>query len=284
MKRLIALLLTLVLVFPVLSQLCIAAEAADKKKDTAEETEEIRAYAPLMDTVEDAELVYGKLTEEGTANVVYMPADEDTLDYFMYLCNICGLYGAETETEDKNLIAYELFAPGTTHRCVLCLDKEEETMIFSVPDTLYPVLQEDVEKELEYYEQEISFPAKFGKNVFPQFFASIGKSQPMGNIVSEVDYAFDGAECWMERYSGIPYAAFQKYIFEMILCGFSIEIDGGSVKDGKLVTTIFHFDNGDAEVIVVYDSEDETASVYYEPGVTYYLLSGKEYKKYIPQK
>lgn len=285
MKRLIALLLTLVLVFPVLSQLCIAAEAADKKKDTAKEKEKAMLYVPLMETLEDADLVSVEVDDEENIYLVYMPADMDTLDYLMYLYSICGIYGRETVIKDKNLMVYELCVPGTDYSGLAYLDKKDKSLIVKAPGEIEGLTQEEMEEELEYYEQEISFPAKFGKNVFPQFFASVGKSQPMGNMVSKIDYVFDGAKCWMEMYSDISYPTLQKYIREMILCGFSVEItNGAKSEDNELITTIFHFDNGDAEVIVRYDSEDGDVCVYYEPGVTYYLLSGKEYKKYIPQK
>lgn len=231
--------------------------------------------AKLQDVVQDQDGLFRMLYENGSA---------EDLEEYLYYCATCGLY-ANAVDMGGDVIVYDLYPLGVSFYCRIALDPANGDMEIILENPENVVSWEQLENHLAYYEQEISFPAEFGKNVFPQFNASIGQTQPMGRVGSDVDYLFDGGAFWNEWYSEVSYGDMRKYVNEMILCGFDVRLVAGQMDDtGALMLAVLHFSNGDADVAVMYDFGEEDASYYTEGGTIWTLLTGEDYTRYIPQK
>lgn len=239
---------------------------------------------PLLEEIGGATLETVVDNEDGTYSLVYTDAGFETLEEYLYCCSTCGLY-AFLQEENASMITYLLYPIGVPFFCKVVLDLEGHHMYIILENTEYIATPASMEAHLPYYEQELSFPAEYGKNVFPQFNASIGEPQPMGYQGAEVDYLFDGAPFWCEMYLDVSYAKIRKYVDEMILCGFDVRLVAGQTNDkGALTLAVLHFSNGDADVAIKYDFEDQDVSYYTEGGTIWTLLTGEDYYRYIPQK
>lgn len=239
---------------------------------------------PFLKEICGAEIIDVSQVEDGQIQLVYKNADEDTLEEFLYYCSTCGLY-ANQYNRDDNLILYDLKPVGVAYNGIVALDPEAKQMLILTENVNNAVTEDQLREHLAYYEQELSFPADFGKNVFPQFYATIGEPQPMGRVGSDIYYIFDGDKFWCEWYSDVSYLELRRYIDEMILCGFDVRLVTGILDDnGALSTAVLHFSNGDADVALSYDYEDESVSIYYETGTMWTLLYGEDYATYIPKK
>lgn len=242
-------------------------------------------YIPLPETIGEATYAYDRWDEEQQiAEIYYQDADQETLEEYLYYCAACGLYASKRELEG-DLTAYYLAPMGQAYWGAVYLDQEKGQLVLLTEVNDGVIGQAQLDAYLAYYEQELSFPAEFGKNVFPQFYASIGEPQPKGMIGESVDYVFDGAPFWAEMYFGVTYQEVRKYLDEMLLCGFDIWIVTAALDDNDVIQTmVLQLSNGDADVVLSYDVADEDAFIYYESGTMWTLLYGEDYVRYIPQR
>lgn len=236
---------------------------------------------PLPEKILDAQLVYTD-SDEKLGYLGYTPANQDTLQAYLKLCAYGGLTSME-QTMSNGLTRYVLAQPGSDFWGVAYLDESNDYLI--VAFDLDCDVNEDAQLEelMAYYLQELTLPTENGRNVMPQFYASVGRTPYMQNLVGSLDYCFDGAMCWTEWYGEIDLARLWRYVSDVMLCGFDVWADYYDADDDGLVNmTLLHFSNGDAEVIVLYNAQDKNATVHYKPGVSYNLISGADYAKYIP--
>lgn len=243
-------------------------------------------YLPVADTIGGASFLEAYIDEDGIINILYENGTQSALEEFLYYCAACGLYSSEGMLSG-DIPGYWLYPMGIPYMALAYLEPETGYLVILSENTsnLNLLDQDQLDTYLAYYEQELSFPADYGKNVFPQFFASIGEPQPLGLQGAEVDYVFDGGAFWQEFYWDVSYEEAKKYVDEMILCGFDAWIVTGILdEENALQTTVLQLSNGDADVVLSYDAADGSAIVYYESGTMWTLLSGEDYARYIPQK
>ena len=66
------------------------------------------------------------------------------------------------------------------------------------------------------------------------------------------------------------------YTMYLYVFNFDVQVDLCMAADDDTISTVvLHYINDEAEVIVTYFASG-SASVYYKPGISYYLLSGSE--------
>lgn len=221
-------------------------------------------------------------TDEEKAYLLYTSADEDTLQVYLKLCAFSGLTSIEYTSSEKELV-YGLIQAGSDFWGMVVLDKEEDYLLVAVDLESNVYNGDALNGIVEYYLQDLALPTENGPNVMPQFYASTNTSPYFQNVMGDLSYCFDNKMCWTEMYSGITLEKMWRYTSDMLLCGFDVWADQAKADDnGVVVKELLHFSNGDAEVIILYDAEDETATVHYKPEVLYNLLSGADYLQYIP--
>lgn len=236
---------------------------------------------PVPEKILDVPQVYSK-TDENNAYLVYAPADRDTLQAYLKLCAYSGWFNRETVFDD-GITRYALLQPGSDLFGVAYLDEDEDRLVVTFDLDCHIFEDEELEILMSYYLQDLTLPTENGRNVMPQFYASVGQRPYLESLMGDMDYCFDGAMCWTEMYAQINFGRLWRYASDMMLCGFDVWYDATRADDnGCVQQVLLHFSNGDAEVIVMYDAEDETAVVHYKPGVSYNLISGEDYLKYIP--
>lgn len=242
-------------------------------------------YLPLLQTIGDAK--YDRVAADGSgyANIIYNNGSLEALREYLFYCAACGLYSREV-TLSNGLTVYYLHPMGVPYKGAVYLDPETSQLIINTEIIENMLEADELEAHMAYYDQELSFPASFGKNVFPQFYASINAPRPqVGRSGSEVDYVFDGGKFWNEMYWDVSYTAVRKYLDEMLLCGFETWVVTGDMDDnGALQTTVLQLSNGDADIVLTYDAADGDVSIYYESGTMWTLLDGENYTRYIPQR
>ena len=239
---------------------------------------------PVPESVNGSPMVEAGQASDTQMYVVYQPADEDSLASYLKLCSLCGLQ-SYLLGQDDTATQYAILKPGTSYAGVVALDHTEDFLYILTDMDILGYETVELEYMMEYYLQDIALPTELGTNAMPQFYASVNATPYYQGIVGEISYVFDNASCWTEWYSDIDYEALWQYMSDMLVCGFDIWLDMVQFDDNEMLTkSVIHFSNGDAEVIVVYDASDKDASVYYKPGVSYNLLDGDDYAKYIPQR
>lgn len=241
-------------------------------------------YLPIAEFLGDAEFYDGDVDENGNILLCYSDADESAVEDLLFICTACGLFNLPVELEGYSQ-AYGLYAPGEAYYAITYLDAQKGLLYLEANPTDNLLYQAELDALLPYYDQELTFPAEFGKNVFPQFYASIGQSVPLGMQGSGVSHVFGGGAFWCEMYFDVSYDALRKYIDEMLLCGFDAWVVTGSLAEDKTLTkAVLQLSNGDADIVISYDAGDNSVLVYYESGTMWTILSGEDYARYIPQK
>lgn len=236
---------------------------------------------PFPETVLGAQRTYAN-KKDGMAYWVYAPADQDTLYAYLKLCAYSGLINAE-QTLTDGTVRYDLVQPGSDFWAVVYLDDAEEQLLVATDENNSIFEDGTLGALTEYYLQELTLPSENGRYVMPQFYASVGRNPFFQNQMGSLSYCFDDAMHWTEWYNEIDLAKMWRYTSDMLLCGFDVCLDYYEMDDnGYLQLALLHFSNGDAEVIVMYQAAEKQADVHYKPGVSYNLLSGEDYLKYIP--
>lgn len=236
---------------------------------------------PLLDTINDAPFVQSGDSSENEIYYAYDPADADDLEYFLTLCAITGVYSYPYSI-DETQQTYLLLKPGTDFAAIISYSIENGFMTVSAPRDCPATDEETLSAAIDYFLQDVALPSGNGANVMPQFYASVN-SMIVSSGTFGLNGIFDGELAWTEYYKNISFAQMDKYISEMMLCGFDVTItDFACGDDGVIDNCLYILDNGDAQIIVLYT--DDYVSVHYKPGVSYYLLSGEEYAQYIPQR
>ena len=226
--------------------------------------------------------------EEGRVVVVYEPADESSLDEFLMMAPMCGVYPMAMELDPSSTLeAYFLIGPGTALDGYIIYAPEEQQLCidFALPAGDIYILNERSAEALRYmYDYDMKLPADATGNVAPQFYAVMNRQPFYDGVMGDAAFAFDGASCWTEWYDEVELGKMGDYATIMGLFGFSAEVDLYDMDEyGVISTVLLRFDNGDAQVLVLYNATEKTATVYYEPGVTYYLLDGGDLNDILPQ-
>lgn len=276
MKKLLSLILAAMLML----SLAVPASAAESTPKT------YAAFSiPVPETFDGCELCYDK-TEDSRRTVAYQNASEDTQELYLQVCASMGLYPLQQKTKDGTVFFY-LCSPGTDIIGKVLLDESQHFLFVQHKEGTPVVTDKDLEQHLEYYNQTLKFPASMGKLVFPQFYASAGLnvSSVPGQVVKNT---FGDKSAWVETYKMISYEQFRKYIDEMILCGFRVTCANADQNDDGVITQIkLLLSQDDCELYAFFNVISDDVNVVfiaYKSGVTYQLLSGSDYAKYIPQR
>lgn len=222
----------------------------------------------------NAENAGSKLSEDKDGvTVLYVPAEEEDLEYYINLSNLCGTY-----CYLRNDTYFLMRAEKTDPIGALLYDAENKVialqLIFDEEGHLYIRGEEDLEPILELFDRDLILPEGSGKNTFPQFYACVA-TLPYLNETKPSGF-FDGMDAWTEHYDGITADNLRNYTLYMMLFGFDLTIEGVEKMDDGNTVHVFHYSNGDAEVYVLYKTETQDTVVTYKPGVSYYLLSASE--------
>ena len=241
-------------------------------------------YLPLPEFLADAVFAEGYVDDDGYINVRYDNANETAMAEFLHLCSVCGLYSREIDIPDA-VSGYALHPLYQDFMAITYLEKDSGQLVVLTDyteDFLYP---EQLDAYLAYYRQEVTFPGSFGKNVAPLFCSSIGQPQAESKNGSGIDHIFHGEKHINEVYSNVSPRDLQKYVDEMILCGFGTWVVMATTNNSDDVESlVLQFTNGDVDVAVAYHLVNQSASVYYPTGGALRLLTVEEYTQYIPQK
>lgn len=239
---------------------------------------------PVPEMVNGVPMVEAGQVSDTEMYLVYQTANEDTLASYLKLCSLCGLQSYLMDQNDT-ATQYAILKPGQSYAGMVVLDHTDDFLYILTDMNIMGYETAELEYMMEYYLQDIVLPTEMGTNAMPQFYASVNVAPYYQGVVGEISYVFDNASCWTELYSDIDYKTLWQYMNDMLVCGFDIWLDMVRFDDNNVLDkSVIHFSNGDAEVIVVYDAADKNASVYYKPGVSYNLLDGDDYAKYIPQR
>ena len=240
-------------------------------------------HVPLLAGFGNAVLEEYGDKDKNTFYMAYSGATADDLDFFLQLGTFCGMfpYGGKTE---NGWTRYYLMRPGSDLIVSVLRDVEKKVLYVYIPNECIGVEVEQMQVMYDYYMQDLAFPSKAGTNVLTQFYTSIGRSGPnWDGLISNI-FRTESEMCWMEIYNNVDYPSLHQYLSDMMLCGFDVHYDKVNFNDSGIVSSVtFMLNNGTYRVAVSYDSETGVATVYYEPGIDRYLLSGDEYIKYIPQ-
>lgn len=243
---------------------------------SAEETDII---LPLMDTLLTATQAGAGVSEDQTMiEFLYTNATEDDLNYFLLLASSNGVYPYELDMEEgSSLIGYYLLLPGSDALNILYYDPAAEQLYIAADINVYGLNEEGVATRIAFFTQEIRLPSGAGSNAFPNFPYVVSQEPYFTGTMENVSYAFDNQKCWTEMYDQIDGSDLRSYVNYMMLFGFDVWLDIVDMEeDGRINPVLLHLSNGDAEVLLLYDALEQTATLYYEPGVSYYLLSGAE--------
>lgn len=266
-----------VLVFACLLILPCAAGVASTEAVVPVPSEAYGAKADEMGLAGDAENGYTQL---------YGDATEDSFAYLLRLMNFCGYAAKPVELEemDQAYVAYHL--PTETAVLLAYSEADKVALIHLFDDTPRILGDDEIDGLIDYYTQDLTLPSQEGSNILPQFYASIGRDGADNSYVSaDLDFLpFGDAECWTEDYDDVEPEQILQYLSDMVLFGFDVGLRTYKNDSLSINIVLYDFDNGDAEVTVKYSLDTQDASVYYKPGVSYYLLSGKEYTTAVPDR
>ena len=210
---------------------------------------------------------------------LYGDATEDSLNYLLRLLNFCGYAAKPMEIDgmDQAYVAYHL---PTQNVVLLAYNEADKVVVLHLVDDTARILGDDeIDGLIDYYTRDLTLPSQEGSNILPQFYASIGRDGADRSFVSgDLDFLpFGDAKCWTEVYDGVEPEQILQYLSDMVLFGFDVGFRSYKNDSLSINVVLYDFDNGDAEITVKYSPDSQDASVYYKPGVSYYLLSGKEY-------
>lgn len=238
------------------------------------EEEEILVILPLMEQLGDCTL---QVADEET--FYYDNATVQDLYTFLIMSSMFGAYyfDASDALEEDDLLGFMLYVPGTDFSAVVLYSMSDQQLVISTPDFFYIPTQEMYDARIAYLSMELQLPTGAGENILPQFYHCVDREPYASNLSGGMEDIFDGQMCWTEYYDGIDQSRMMTYTLLMGMFGLEVWLDA-MILDSELVedTYLLHYSNGDAEVIVQYTPQSQSAIVYYEPGVSYYLLSGSE--------
>ena len=221
-----------------------------------------KALVPLPSEASGASASVLERDEENNSfSQTYEDATPDTFLYLIKLMNFCGFAGNELNVDGVDGFYAVYHLASDTYVIVTYYEQDHKAYVHLSGDD--EILGDDeIDELIEYYTQDLALPEQPGSNIFPQFYASIGRVGADRNyMIGEADFLpFDGAECWAEDYYDVEPSKVLKYLSDMVLCGFEVSASfGGSMDDVERV--IYDFNNGDAEVVVIYETDDHSASV-----------------------
>ena len=223
-----------------------------------------------------AQLINAVLADEGAADspIIYKGATEEDLQYYLVAASFVGAYAIDI-SEDGYPI-YLLFTPGTAAVARVLFIKENEMLAISVNGEYSRASNVVLNRHLAYLEKDLKLPSGKGENIMPQFYTCVGRN-PFYQAVMEIDSVFDGRRCWVECYDGIDMTRMSAYTTFMAAFGFDVSVDSVMTDSDDIPYLVYLlYTNGDAEILVQYNATEQSAFVFYEPGVSYYLLSGSE--------
>ena len=221
--------------------------------------------------------------DESGAIQVYEDATPDSVQYLLKLLNFCGFAGGQMDMDGLDTFYAVYHLTSKTFAFVSYSEQKHQAYVQVLNDVMF-IYDDRIQDLIDYYIQDLALPSKPGANILPQFYASIGRAkEDYGYILSDEDLPFNGDECWVEEYSSVTPRKMLNYLSDMVLCGFEASADFPGSLD-SVDRVIYYFQNGDAEIVVLYGTSDQSAWVYYKPGVSYYLFSGAEYDKIIPKR
>ena len=245
---------------------------------TAHARQSVQTAIPLPENLIGATLTEVGQNDDGDIYVIYAPATQEDFDYFLSLFSMAGIY--KKELGDN---VYTLFSPGSTFAGVTQFFSDGYILLV-VPDDTMMLTDESFDAMIAYFTQPLALPTGKGNNILPEFYASVGRSQPLGQTIQD-ESIFGGIPCWREYYQDLSPDLLHKYIGEAILCGFDVWIDIVTTDENNNPDAFaIHLSNGDAEVILHYFTGTQNVSIVYKSGISYYLLRDAEYAQYIPQR
>ncbi len=238
------------------------------------EEEEILVFLPLMEQLGDC-----TRQEADEETFYYDNATVQDLYTFLIMSSTFGAYyfDASDSLDDDDVLGFLLCVPGTDFSAVVLYSISDQQLVVSPQGSFYIPTQEMYDKRMAYLRMELQLPTGAGENILPQFYHCVGREPYASHISGSMEDIFDGQMCWTEYYDGIDQSRLTAYTLYMGMFGLEVWLDA-MILDSELVedTYLLHYSNGDAEVIVQYAPESQSAIVYYKPGVSYYLLSASE--------
>ncbi len=237
---------------------------------------------PLPKTVGNAALSHASEEMDWFA---YQDAEQKDLYEYLHLCNCYGSYPYLYYDEKyPDLQEYLLITPGAELSVLVVYDPDQKVLSVECMKKAQFAFHEETEKRRSLVKEEITLPSSISaRYVLPQFYQVLsinkgGMHQPsrQGRI-SGLSYVFDEKECWYEFYEDVDPIYLMLYTMYVYPFYFDVEVDWFSVADDNTIDAmILHYYNDEAEVIVSYDAARNEATVYYKPGISYYLLNAQE--------
>ena len=239
-------------------------------------------YVPIPSNIGTAEIIETGNLKTGNEYVVYGNYDDDSIHSYIQLCSFCGLYPFYLET-DKGPAIY-LFRPGY-EPCVTLFTIDSSYFMITFSQDFSVIYGDDLDAVYDYYMQDLALPTGYGPNVYPEVFASLNCGSADKSGLMSSPFNVEGKDmCWWELYTFVEYDELHKYLSDMMLCGFEVLVNNIAMNStGKISDFELLLSNGSSEVLLYYFSVSVMLSVFYEPGVNRLLLSGSDYRKYIPQ-
>ena len=262
MKKLLSLILAAIMLF------------AAALPALAEENDNF-AILPLLETLLDAPMVDAMIAEdESSMQILYSPATEDHLSYFLALASAVGTYpyylGNDTES---GILGYQLIAPGTSYDGAVYYFYQDEMLLVDTASNIAVLDTEEEDQIVSFLSQEVQYPEGTSGYILPEFSAIVGKKYTGAQRITGADHIFDGKETYFEHYDGIDLESFSEYVQFMMIFGFNPEVDGFLTDRGVADPIRLHLTNEEMEVIVSYDCANQIADVFYKPGILPYILN-----------
>lgn len=247
---------------------------------------ENQIWFPLPEQLRGAVLEEASVIEDKDAFFLgYSNATLEDAQQFVTYAGYCGLYHTGPQQNDGRTIYY-LARPGSDFIGIVIFDSENAYLYVEAPSACMLAETARLKVMEDYYLQDISLPTGYGPNVLPEFYASVGRGGADNDGMISNLFGEDPELCWYEFYSNLEYADLHRYLSDMMLCGFDIQYDSAKFSEdvtNTIVSAVYMISNGTSRVAVSYNTEDKTATVFYEPGVDRYLFKGAEYAAIIPE-
>lgn len=232
--------------------------------------EEVKVVIPLPSALSSAVFGDAYFDDEDVLTIIYNSAEEEDLDYYLLLCSFENIF--KYEMEDG--AGYYLLAPGAGVIGEAYYLPDSENVVIFVLMFTHVAEDEAIGKQLELLERDIELPENAAGNVAPQFYAVAGR-QPYHQGTSASSSLFDNQMSWTEYYDEIDAEVIRNYTVYMAMFGYDVQASGYLSRPEENMEIIrLRYSNGDAEIVVDYDVISNRTTVYYEPGVSYYLLDG----------
>ena len=270
MKRITAVFLAAVLAAVILGACRTAARAEDS-----------RVSIPVPRAVGTG-VLSSAAEEEGF--LMYESVREEDLAEYLWECTLFGSYATEFTSEDwQGGPAYFILAPGQDVGAEVYYDKVNEAMGVVVYENARFIYEDALNEVLDFVNQEITRPADApGQHILPQFWQVLSEGEgvvrnPDRTMLVEMPGIFDGQSCWCEYYLMVDYGEIVRYTRYLAALGFDVTLDAVIVDEANLPDTFYlHYSNGEAETILQYSAQRSDATLFYKPGISYYLLSSGE--------